>query len=107
MSYQNKYLQKLSSLASRTRQIVDIKSGVVRSVLNRHMRISHQGSQFTFAVPNGLCRYRADTFSSKEPETLAWIDNFSENSIFWDIGANVGLYSIYAAKKKRVPGLFV
>ena len=64
------------------------------------MRITYQGCQYTFAVPNGLCRYRADTFSSKEPETLEWIDNFPAESIFWDIGANVGLYSIYAAKRK-------
>ena len=100
MSYQNKYLRKLSGLASRIRQIFDIKSGVLKSALNKHIRISHLGSQYTFAVPNGLCRHRADTFSYKEPETLAWINKFREESIFWDIGANIGLYSIYAAKKK-------
>ena len=40
-------------------------------------------------------------FSQKEPETLEWIDNFDSNgkTIFWDIGANIGLYSIYAATK--------
>ena len=34
---------------------------------------------------------------------LKWIDNFKEidNLIFWDIGANIGLYSIYAAVKHR------
>ena len=44
---------------------------------------------------------RVNTFYSKEPETLKWIDNFNEdkNIIFWDIGANIGLYSIYAALK--------
>jgi len=45
-------------------------------------------------------RYRHKTFFSKEPETLNWIDGFNPNSIFFDIGANVGLYSIYAALKK-------
>ena len=49
---------------------------------------------------------KVKTYYSKEPETLSWIDNFdiyrksnSEDLIFWDIGANVGLYSIYAATK--------
>ena len=40
------------------------------------------------------------TFFTKEPETLNWIDSFSGDKIvFWDIGANIGLYSIYAASK--------
>jgi FkbM family methyltransferase len=52
------------------------------------------------AVPNGLNRYRADTFATKEPETLEWIDRIPENSVLWDIGANVGLYSCYAAKAR-------
>jgi FkbM family methyltransferase len=52
------------------------------------------------STPNELNQYRADTFSSKEPETLEWIDAIPENSIFWDIGANVGLYTCYAAKSR-------
>jgi FkbM family methyltransferase len=54
-----------------------------------------------FFVPNSLVRWRVETFFIKEPETLEWIDSFDGNSdiIFWDIGANIGLYSIYAALK--------
>ena len=29
---------------------------------------------------------------------MKWINRFEKNSTFFDIGANVGLYSIYAAK---------
>ena len=47
-------------------------------------------------MPNWITLYRAESFSEKEPETLAWIDNFDRDSVFWDIGANVGLYSIAA-----------
>ena len=56
-----------------------------------------------FFIPNQLTKWRVDTFFSKEPETLKWIDNFSDdkNCVFWDIGANIGLYSIYAAIKKN------
>ena len=45
---------------------------------------------------------RAKSFHTKEPGTLAWIDGFDEDSILWDIGANVGLYSLYAALKPNV-----
>ena len=51
-----------------------------------------------FFAPNNLIRWRIATYYSKEPETLEWINNFSKkNIIFWDIGGNIGLYSIYAA----------
>lgn len=41
-----------------------------------------------------------DRFGKDEPETLDWIDNHvKENDIFWDIGANIGLYSVYAGSK--------
>ena len=54
-----------------------------------------------FFVPNQLTNYRIDTYFTKEPETLEWIDSFEkkDNLIFWDIGANIGLYSIYNTLK--------
>lgn len=53
-----------------------------------------------FFSPNHISNWRIETFFSKEPETLEWINNFKKKKfIFWDIGANVGLYSIYAAVK--------
>ena len=48
-----------------------------------------------------MTEWRVNTFFTKEPETLEWIDNFKSEKkfILWDIGANIGLYSIYAALK--------
>ena len=61
------------------------------------------GKELIFFVPNQLTEWRVDTYFSKEPETLEWIDSFEkkENLIFWDIGANIGLYSIYNAIKNQ------
>ena len=42
--------------------------------------------------------YRGWSVLSKEPDTIAWIDLFEPASVFWDVGANVGAYSLYAAK---------
>ncbi len=54
-----------------------------------------------FFVPNNITMWRVNTFFIKEPETLEWINSFEkkENLIFWDIGANIGLYSIYNSLK--------
>lgn len=62
--------------------------------------VAHGGVTLTFAAPNALARARADTLSTKEPETLDWIDGIPKGSTVWDIGANVGLYTCYAAKAR-------
>ena len=47
--------------------------------------------------------HRYKTFWTKEPETIAWIEAFTKMGRCWkggmfiDIGANVGIYSLYAA----------
>lgn len=44
--------------------------------------------------------WRYMTLAEKEPETIEWIDTFEAGDIFWDIGANVGIYSIYAGMRE-------
>jgi FkbM family methyltransferase len=55
-----------------------------------------------FYCAGRVCLYRADTFHTKEPETLEWIDSFKGDVVMWDIGANVGVYSLYAALKENI-----
>lgn len=50
-----------------------------------------------FACPSRFVLWRAETLLTKEPETIAWIDSFQKGETLFDIGANVGLYSLYAA----------
>ncbi len=52
-------------------------------------------------VNSSIELWRSRTYETKEPETLDWIDSFKKNEIFYDIGANIGIYSLYAAKKKN------
>ena len=68
---------------------------------NKNKKIQHNEICFLFSIPNSLTYYRVNTFSSKEPDTLMWIDKIPERSVFWDVGANVGLYSCYAAKARN------
>jgi len=54
-----------------------------------------------FHTPNWLTDYRARTLLTKEPETIFWLDRIPLNSVVYDIGANIGVYSIYAAAVKN------
>ncbi|WP_020592892.1 FkbM family methyltransferase [Kiloniella laminariae] len=53
---------------------------------------------FSLRTTSEIECYRVDTFFSKEPETLRWIEEtITGQSVFYDVGANVGLYSLYAS----------
>lgn len=67
--------------------------------MNRSTEIILNDLKLSFAIPNALSRYRIDSFPYKEPETIEWINDIPKGSVLWDIGANIGLYSVYAAKK--------
>lgn len=95
-----------SSLRSCAGALAGTKIGrtMVEELAGRAMEstraVAHAGTSLVFAAPNGVNRTRVQTFSTKEPETLRWIDDIPERATLWDIGANVGLYSCYAAKAR-------
>ena len=67
-----------------------------------YKKITIQNTKIKFFVPNRAVNLRVKRFYSKEPGTLEWIDNFNnDNIIFWDIGSNIGLFSIYASIKHK------
>ena len=65
--------------------------------LNPIIKVQTKQGELLFSCPGYLPLWRAQTLLTKEPETIEWIDNFDDNSVFWDIGANIGAYSLYAA----------
>ena len=109
-------LKKLSLLIS---YFIIILDKVFFKIFNRNIRyllqdslrklsvtkIKYNSIDLKFFTPSELTYWRAKTFSEKEPETLQWIDKFTlsrnKKIIFWDIGANVGNYSIYASRKHK------
>ena len=40
---------------------------------------------------------RMDRMLNKEPETIEWINGFEKDSVFFDVGANIGIYTLYSA----------
>jgi FkbM family methyltransferase len=59
-----------------------------------------RGLSISLSVTSETEHFRADTYATKEPETLDWLDTeLRPHDVLWDIGANIGLYSLYAAKR--------
>lgn len=53
-------------------------------------------TRIRFAFPNRAAYWRVSSFETKEPETVKWISEFQRDDVFVDIGANMGLYSLFA-----------
>ncbi len=58
------------------------------------------GETLHLLCPNPLTLWRAQTLLTKEPDTVAWIDGFSPGDVMFDVGANIGVYSLYAGKRR-------
>jgi FkbM family methyltransferase len=56
--------------------------------------------RFKLHTPNSVCARRHAFFLDKEPEMLEWIEEYGGEGALYDIGANIGMYSLYYAKSK-------
>lgn len=69
--------------------------------LSSKSRVHSRGLSFQLLSDNWITKFRARTFNDKESEMLDWLDeNLQDGDVFFDVGANVGIYSIYAALRK-------
>lgn len=69
--------------------------------INERMEVVHEGQRITFCTPNAMTRWRVRSLYEKEPDTIRWLQNIPQGSVFLDVGANVGMYSIFAASVRR------
>lgn len=53
--------------------------------------------QAKFVANNKKTLWRYQTLYTKEPATITWLQGLDEGDVLWDVGANIGLYSLFAA----------
>lgn len=59
--------------------------------------VKFAGHKIKFAIPNMKCLYFATSLEKREPMTNKWILSFGRQDVFFDIGANNGVYALMAA----------
>jgi len=64
---------------------------IIISVPNTKHKISYRNF-------GPITRWRANASLSKEKNTIKWINTFQENSRLLDVGAHMGIFSLYAAR---------
>ena len=75
-------------------------ASVAQRMANSACRV-RDDDEYVFFAGNPLLRWRAETLFTKEPETIAWIRSFGADDVFYDVGANVGSYTVYAGRRCR------
>jgi FkbM family methyltransferase len=76
-----------------------MQSAFTQRFLTQTYTVDTPAGELSFVLLGRTAAGRARTILTKQPATIAWIDGFREGSVFWDIGANVGVYSLYAARR--------
>ena len=70
--------------------------------LNPRTEVKRGEVAVTYATPSAMTRWRAESLFEKEPITIEWIAGFQPGEVLVDVGANVGMYSIWSAKSRQV-----
>lgn len=65
-------------------------------------QIAHDGVAVSYHTPNSHLKWRVDSLFTKEPCTIEWIAEFRAGEVLVDVGANVGMYTVWAAKTRGV-----
>jgi len=68
--------------------------------LNPRCEITHEGTRVLFVTPTVFTKWRVDSLFEKEPITIQWIAEFAPGDVLVDVGANVGMYTLWAAKTR-------
>ena len=78
-----------------------ITRAMASEALQQRWTATVDGVEVVFHCPSGPTTSGAHALARAEPETRAWIrDHIGPSEVLWDIGANIGLFSLYAAKLK-------
>jgi FkbM family methyltransferase len=56
------------------------------------------GKVLRYVIDSRVAQWRVNSLFTKEPMTIEWLHSFQPGEVLVDVGANIGMYSCYAAQ---------
>ncbi len=79
-----------------------ILRALVSEALAPILTVPTKAGPLRFATPTARALHDPWTLFEGEPETVRWIESMRTDEVLWDVGANTGIYALYAAKVRGV-----
>ncbi|MBI1206928.1 MAG: FkbM family methyltransferase [Azospirillum sp.] len=77
-----------------------ITRALVAEQVTPTITVATPAGPLAFYSPSARALHDPWHLAQGEPETIRWLDGLGANEVLWDIGANVGLYALYAARAR-------
>lgn len=87
-------LRRLDKLRGRTQGVL------VQALLDEWLTVDTPRGPVSFVAMGKTAAGRMNAILTKQPATIEWIDSFEPNGVFWDVGANVGVFTLYAGLRR-------
>jgi len=92
-----RYIRLIGKLLKKDDKLITQR---LRDIVNNIIPPTFNHSGIIFDTTTKASTSRGIRLLTKEPDTINWLeDKLRPDDVFYDIGANVGVYSLYAAKK--------
>ena len=80
-----------------TRRADALMRAASRLIEGGKIEVNTKNGRMFFVPAARLSSSSAMQTFAHEPETVDWIEAFADGTVFWDIGANIGVFALYAA----------
>ncbi|MEM6264187.1 MAG: FkbM family methyltransferase [Bacteroidota bacterium] len=107
-SFRQKVLRNIVDFSKFWNKIPTVALGekqrdIVNTYLARELvplkKVSTSKGNILFSCPGEIPLHHVKTLFTREPDTISWLDSITEGETLWDIGANIGTFSLYAARR--------
>jgi FkbM family methyltransferase len=88
-------MYRLQKLPPRSR--ARLQSDFTQKMIDLTLAVETPKGTLSFVLMGKTSAGRAVTVLTKQPATIEWINSFERGCVFWDIGASVGVFTLYAA----------
>jgi FkbM family methyltransferase len=65
--------------------------------INPAVTLAYDNVSLRYHTPNSMTLWRVATLLTKEPCTIEWLNAITADEVLVDVGANVGMYTIFAS----------